>query len=351
MEKDFYSEKNKKETERLRRGINELPSFLRRFFTGISNTTSTSTRIGYAYDLKVFFVYLQKEEPSLHKSSIFDYTIEDLGKITVYILEDYMEYLTFYVNSENEETKEITNGERGKSRKLSALRTMFQYYYKKGELEANPAQLVDIPKMHEKEIVVLETHEVANLLDEVENGINLTTNQKYFHDKSKNRDLALISLFLGTGMRISELIGIDLNDFDFSNNSVRIIRKGGDESTLYFTDEVADPLLFYREERKKIIPINGHENAFFLSGQKRRITARAVQNLVKKYSKIISPLKNISPHKLRSTYGTSLYQESQDIYLVADALGHKNVETTRKHYARMNDSRRRDAAKHVHLRD
>lgn len=350
MKSDFYDEINKQETEKLRKGIKELPLFTKKFFTGINTTTSISTRIGYAYDLKVFFTYLQKEEPDFYKESIDAYTLEDMSKITVYNLEDYMEYLTFYVNTENEDRKEITNGERGKSRKLSALRTMFQYFCKKGDLEANPALLVEIPKIHEKEITVLEAHEVANLLDEVECGENLTRSQKYFHDKTKNRDLALISLFLGTGMRISELIGIDLNDFDFSNNSVRVIRKGGNESLLFFTDEVAEPVLVYKREREKVETVEGHENAFFLSSQKRRITPRAVQNLVKKYSKIITPLKNISPHKLRSTYGTSLYKESQDIYLVADALGHKNVETTRKHYAKMEEQRRRDAAKHVHLR-
>ena len=90
---------------------------------------------------------------------------------------------------------------------------------------------------------------------------------------------------------------------------------------------------------------------FFVSLQKKRISTRAVQNIVKKYAQIAVPLKNITPHKLRSTYGTNLYRETGDIYLVADVLGHKDVNTTRKHYAQIEDDRRRMAAKYVHLRE
>ncbi|MGI6004428.1 MAG: tyrosine-type recombinase/integrase, partial [Christensenellales bacterium] len=89
----------------------------------------------------------------------------------------------------------------------------------------------------------------------------------------------------------------------------------------------------------------------FLSLQKRRISVRAVQELVKKYASIAAPLKKISPHKLRSTYGTALYQQTGDIYLVADVLGHRDVNTTRKHYAAMNEDKRRLAARAITLRD
>jgi site-specific recombinase XerD len=95
----------------------------------------------------------------------------------------------------------------------------------------------------------------------------------------------------------------------------------------------------------------GHEHALFLSIQKKRITARAVENLVKKYAAVATPLKKISPHKLRSTYGTMLYQETGDIYLVADVLGHKDVNTTRKHYAAISQDRRRIAAQVIKLRE
>ena len=138
---------------------------------------------------------------------------------------------------------------------------------------------------------------------------------------------------------------------DFKNQAVKVRRKGGYEDVVYFGEEVNEALLSYLEMRKHIIPLSGHENAFFLSMQNRRITVRSVENLVKKYSKLVNGLKKITPHKLRSTYGTTLYQETGDIYLVADVLGHKDVNTTRKHYAAMKDEHKRKAAKSVKLRE
>ena len=118
---------------------------------------------------------------------------------------------------------------------------------------------------------------------------------------------------------------------------------------LYFPDTVADALKDYLIQRQAITPLPGHEQALFLSIQRKRITQRAVQNMVKKYALQAAPLKKrISPHKLRSTFGTNLYHETGDIYLVADVLGHADVNTTRKHYAAMTQSRRQEAANHIH---
>ena len=163
--------------------------------------------------------------------------------------------------------------------------------------------------------------------------------------------MALLMLLLGTGIRVSECVGLDLNDVDFKNNGIKIHRKGGAEVMVYFSQEVRDSLDEYLEERQLVTPKAGHENALFLSLQNRRITVRAVENLVKKYASLVTNVKNITPHKLRSTYGTNLYRETGDIYLVADVLGHKDVNTTRKHYAAIEDDRRREAAQYVKLRE
>ena len=160
----------------------------------------------------------------------------------------------------------------------------------------------------------------------------------------------MLMLFLGTGMRVSECVGLNLDDLDFDSLALLVTRKGGNQVILYFPQEVAQALQAYLTQRMEIIPHSGHENALFLSLQNRRISQRAVQLMVKKYSALAVPLKKkMSPHKLRSTYATQLYHETQDIYLVADALGHSDVNTTRKHYAAMSDRRRREAAANVHL--
>ena len=245
----------------------------------------------------------------------------------------------------------ISNGERGKARKLSSVRAFYKYLYKKGRISSNPASLVDAPKLHEKAIIRLEPDEVVKLLDLIDSGAGLTDAQKRFHNQTKVRDAAIVTLFLGTGMRISELVGINVDDIDFEQNEVRIVRKGGNQDVLVFGSEVRGALLSYMVSREGVDAEPGHEKALFLSLQKKRITVRAVEQLVKKYAKIAAPLKKISPHKLRSTYGTSLYRETGDIYLVADVLGHKDVNTTRKHYAALSQDRRRTAAEVIRLRD
>ena len=160
-----------------------------------------------------------------------------------------------------------------------------------------------------------------------------------------------MTLLLGTGIRVSECVGLNLNDLDFGTGSMRIHRKGGKEVILYFGSEVEFALKDYLEEREQILPEQGHEEALFLSMQRKRLAVRSVENLVKKYARVVTPLKKITPHKLRSTYGTSLYRETGDIYLVADVLGHSDVNTTKKHYAALEDERRRSARNMVQLRE
>lgn len=236
-------------------------------------------------------------------------------------------------------------------RKISSLKSFYNYFYRQEQLKNNPAALIQMPKLHEKEIIRLDVDEVALLLDEVEQGERLTPKQKEYHEKTKIRDLALFTLLLGTGIRVSECVGLNIQDVDFKNGGIRIHRKGGKEVTVYFGTEVEDALLDYLDQRMEIIPESGHEDALFLSLQNRRLSVRSVENLVKKYARIVTPLKKITPHKLRSTYGTNLYRETGDIYLVADVLGHSDVNTTKKHYAALEDERRRSARNAVRLRE
>lgn len=332
---------------KLRELQKQLPRFCGEFFRGIESTTSSRTRIAYGYDLVVFFNYLKSENPEVKNKEIRELPVSILDKITATDIEEYLEYLKYYVT---EDGVEHTNKERGIMRKLACLRTLYRYFYKKEAIHTNPASIVDMPKIHQKEIVRLDTDEVSILLDEVETGDKLTKSQQNFHAKTKTRDMAILTLLLGTGIRVSECVGIDITDIDFKNSGIKIRRKGGNETVVYFGEEVEQALLDYIEERKLIVPVTGDENALFLSLQKRRIGVRAVENLVKKYSSLVTNLKKITPHKLRSTYGTALYKETGDIYLVADVLGHKDVNTTKKHYAAIEDERRRKARNAVKLR-
>lgn len=344
----YHEQKDIENIKKLRTLIKELPPFCSDFFRGIEPRTSSRTRIAYAYDLGVFFDFLEKENPVFHKISRQDLRLNALDELTVHDLEEYMEYLKYRFNEHNQE---VVNKERGIMRKISSLKSFYNYYYRNEQLKNNPASLIRMPKIHEKEIIRLDIDEIALLLDEVEQGDRLTDKQKSFHNKTKIRDLALLTLLLGTGIRVSECVGLDIDDVDFKNGGIHIHRKGGKEVTVYFGVEVEDALQDYLDERFGIDAMPGHEKALFLSLQKKRIAVRSVENLVKKYARIVTPLKKITPHKLRSTYGTNLYRETGDIYLVADVLGHSDVNTTKKHYAALEDERRRSARNAVRLRE
>lgn len=351
---NYYKYNTRLVSERTRKIIQELPEFCEEYFRGISTHTSALTRLNYAYDLRLFFDYYATA--NFDNKTLKDITIEDLNKVTVSDIEKFLDYVSLYERNFDYGSTSIQilseNSERGKARKLSALRALFKYLFKKGYLPANVTELVDSPKIHEKPIIRLEPDEVSALLDEVENGNNLTERQKKLHEGAAKRDTAIITLLLGTGIRVSECVGLNIDDINFNENSIRVTRKGGNEVILYINDEVAQALMDYLVERKTVKAADTQsENALFLSSQRKRISQRAVQYLVKKYARLATPLKRITPHKLRSTYGTALYRESGDIYLVADVLGHKDVNTTRKHYAAISEDRRRMASEFVRLRD
>ena len=346
----YHEQNDLQNTLKLRNVLSSFPPFAKDFFRASSATSATNTRIKYAYDIRIFFEFLIASNPLYKDHAIRDLTLDDLDRVTALDIEEYIEYLRVYKAPDSDEYN--TNGEQGIKRKISALRTFYAYYYKHEMIRNNPTVLVDMPKLHEKEIIRLDADEVARLLDFVEScGEGLSAHQRAYYEKNKLRDLAIITLLLGTGIRVSECVGLDVEDLDFRNNGIKVFRKGGNEMIVYFGDEVAGALQNYLEVRSGITPQAGHEHALFFSNQRRRINVKTVENLVKKYTSQITTTKKITPHKLRSTYGTALYQETGDIYLVADVLGHKDVNTTRRHYAAMDDQRRRKAAGAVHLRE
>ena len=338
--------------ERLRRMEKQLPLVCTDFFRSISHTTSALTRLAYAYDYRLFFDYLKKESYLFAEADIPMLGDQELKQIGRRDIEGYQDYLShYYKNSaDGEPGRACANHELGIMRKLCSLRSLFEYLYKSGHIDANVTTLVSLPKVHEKPILRLEEDELTKFLHTVETGDGLTDRQQKLHERTQVRDRAIMLLFLGTGIRVSECVGLNLQDLDFELNAFLVTRKGGNQTILYFSEQVAQALSEYLDERNQIEPLEGHEDALFLSSQKRRITQRAVENLVKKYALVAAPLKKrMSPHKLRSTFGTNLYLETGDIYLVADVLGHSNVNTTRKHYAAMTDLRKREAVKYVNL--
>lgn len=345
-----------KRISQIRSICKELPQACGDFIRSIALTTGTFTRLAYAIDLKTFFHFLHLERVAFADKKITLMNDADLARVSLSDLIAYAEYLTYYVpvsegiDDEPDDVKPLVNHDLAIKRKLCAIRALYEYLFIASRIPSNVTLLIDLPKIHEKPIIRLDQTEMKRILYQAETGEDLTERQQKFHEKTAKRDFAILSLFLGTGIRVSECVGINVSDVDMENNAFLVTRKGGNEVVLYFPPEVADALAEYMLERSKIDALPGHEDALFLSLQKRRITQRAVQLLVKKYAAVAAPLKpKISPHKLRSTFATNLYHATGDIYLVADVLGHSSVDTTRKHYADMTDARRRMAANYVQL--
>lgn len=341
---------------KIREILRGLPQTCSDFINGIALTTSTFTRLAYTIDLRTFFEYLHTERVAYIDTPLTLMTAQQISQISLSDFNAYTEYLTYYFKhpetdgADNQPLKPIQNHEIAIKRKLSTIRSFYDYLYKNQHISANPAALITLPKIHEKPIIRLNQDEMVRMLEKSTTGDGLSAHQKKYQKITATRDFALLSLFLGTGIRVSECVGLNLEDIDLENNAFLVTRKGGNEVVLYLPPEVATAIADYVAVRNEIKPLEGHENALFLSLQRRRITQRAVQNLVKKYAAVAAPLKSkISPHKLRSTFATNLYNQTGDIYLVADVLGHTSVDTTRKHYADLKEERRRMAAEYVTL--
>lgn len=343
---EFYKGKRRDQTLRLRELLTRLPGFAVDYIHSKDVSTQISTRISYAYDLITFFEYMLNIASSVFKnkySSITEFRLDDIEKFTS---EDIIEYQRYLELNVEENGKYHENGKKSIARKMAPLRGLYEYHYLHKNIHENPMLLVPLPRLKkDKNIIRMDNQEVRDILNAVEHTIaGSTERQKKALERTKHRDLAILTLMLNTGIRVSELNGLDLTDVDLRANTLVIVRKGGGQDVLYFNDTVHDALEEYIDgERKLINPREGQEKALFFSTHGNRISVDAVEKLVKKYARVAVPNKKITPHKLRSTYGTALYRETGDIRLVADVLGHENVNTTIDYYAAIEDEHKRAA--------
>ncbi len=232
------------------------------------------------------------------------------------------------------------------NRKLIPIRAIYLFYCNRGDIRINPmANYRRLKEPEDKIITHLTTDDVKALFDAVEyaEGMKMSAHQKAYREKTRKRDIAIITLFLGTGIRVSELAGADLSHLDFKENKLAVIRKGAHGDRVYFNEKVASVLKDYIYTERNNIVANTDEEPLFYSLQGKRISINAIENLVKKYT---SPIieGGFSPHKLRATYGTSLYMATGDLGLVQDALGHSSPTTTKKFYVNSREENLKKAA-------
>ena len=326
--------------------VKELPDFMSKFFKDLKTKgMSERTRLEYAHDMKRFFEFVSeqagfkdKDLNSMKASDVFDVlTFDDI--------QEYLDTLNFKM-VKNDEGKYVEDNAKAttKSRRISSLRSVYNFYYKIGEIKNNMANLLDLPKLPKNTITVLDKGQIDRILEAVTDTSEMKDGEIKRHSKIMKRDYAIMMLFFGTGIRVSELVGIDLSDIDFYNASIIITRKGGDHDTVFFPESVEFALKDYIENDRDTLLANNDSPALFISMHHKRMTVRSVQLAVENYAKKAEINLGITPHVLRKTFGTSLYKETGDIYLTSSALNHKSINTTVKFYTKMEDEHRRKAA-------
>ena len=331
---------------------NELPRFLRGFFSYLRGNVLPMTMLAYLQDILFFFKYLIDETGLVDADETSKIKTSELNRVRAVDVNMFIDYSRKYKVETDNTVTIYENNNKTLARKKSSISVLFKYMYRDELVEKNITDGFDpirVPKAGEREIKALQDDEVMIMLDAVTNGTGLTKHQKSYWEKTKKRDKAILILFLTYGLRLSELQQLNLSSFNFGRGEFKIYRKRGKESIMPINDSVFETLNDYiNNERPKDEKIKeSDKDALFLSLQGSRLTERQIRDLVKKYTAIAlktSTKAGYSPHKLRATAATSLIGRGNSIYDVAALLDHEQVTTTQL-YAAQKKNVKRDLVK------
>lgn len=337
----------KLEIEKARR-LRELPDIITDYIIGIESERGIRTQIAYIKDYTTFLEYLM-ELPKYKGKTIMDFTKEDMEKISERDIRNFLNYLTSYEKTfkrtnGKEYTQTFSNDQKGKARKLSSLSSLWDWFLREGYVDKDITNNIDIRINETRKIKnKLEQEGIDIFVETIIEDVNIETERKRkFHERTKFRDLNILLLLAFTGIRISELVQLDIDEIDISEGAMIVIRKGGDQDKLYIPDEILSTISKYKEKRKSINLIEPeYRNALFLSSQNKRIHPRTVRYMLNKYQKRAGINMSVTPHTFRRSFAMKMYNLTGDIQLTADLLGHKTTETTRKFYAEADEERKK----------
>lgn len=333
----------------------QMPDFVFDYIELAYNGESVNTQIGYSIDIKIFLEYLQKFKFTDIENTE-DFTPAHIEQVTLRDLTGFQAYLREYetdtVTIDGKHIKRIRrNSAYGINRKMSGIRGLFAYLYKNDLISQNVTDKIDFKKIHQKMKRPLTAQETINLIDVIYNG------EKYFagrdlaeYQNKKQRDIALFTAYLGTGCRVSELVNLDIHSVCFETSSFIVTRKGGDEQEVFMPVQVENELFTYMQERLEVKDAKD-KNALFLSRLGTRMTAQAVEKTLKKYcaaAGIADPDKT-RPHALRRTFACNLIADGVDIKMVAELMGHKNIEVTHKYYTQYAIQKRKEVMRNFNI--
>lgn len=309
-----------------------FPKFARDYL--INRTTlSACSLLGYTQKLHSFFYYLTLFYEPCKGKKIKEITLEDISLLTYTDINAYTQWLGGEHIAPTTGQKIAGISKKSKENYLSCLSSFFNKLLITEQISKNPMLNVERAKVEIPETVIyLDKEEKEALLNTAEFGTGLSPHSQKLHKKSQFRDPAIIKLFLDTGCRVSELVGLDVEDVNMKNHSIRVIRKGKTESMqeLFFSDVTQTYLQDYLAERESTFHPPDGERALFLSKNGTRMGIRSMEKMVKKYMIALKSDKSsiVSCHKLRSTYAMGLYGATGDIELVRSTLGHSSITTT-----------------------
>lgn len=327
MTEYYRAQKNKSYIDKLFEILEDMPGFYKDYIMAISSDVlSVSSKLGYARDVQDFFQYLEDNNPYFKEKGKKNFTISDMELITK---TDANEYAASLLSS----TKTGKAGYASKTitRKIAAVSSMYMDLQRLDKIAENPFAVVKRPKEKAHHVIYLTESEQKKLIDAARFGKGLTDKQLQYH--VPERDVVILSMFLDTGIRVSELVGLNVSDLILDNCSMVVTRKGNKTQELFYSDETKELLeeyLDFREEQLRGLA----SPALFISFRDAKLGSRlgvkGVENMVKKYAKIAVPLRadKISPHKLRSTFGCTFYANVPDLLLLKDIMGHESVTTT-----------------------
>ncbi|MCR5487339.1 MAG: tyrosine-type recombinase/integrase [Lachnospiraceae bacterium] len=310
-----------------------MPGFVRSFFMEEENHLSGMTLYSYATQIHTFFEFLQQSSPYFASKEMRQITVEDINHINDADVAEFLHDLRMPKERRGTQGLSVCT-ETTIMHYMVSLNRLWDYLHVRGWTDSNPVEMIKRGRVKKKEIVYLEKDEKEQLIQTVQTGDGLSKNQKKFHDaKASLRDTAIITIFLDTGVRVSELVGMNLTDINFQKHGIKVYRKGGNFDTVYMSDKAEAVLQDYLNEGRPSYEPEKNEAAVFLNKSGKRLSVRSVEKLVKKYmlSSVPDKADRVTPHKLRTTFAETMLLKTGDVEKVQKLMGHSSISST-MHY-------------------
>ncbi len=355
MKKDIEIKLNQIRAEKLV----QLPEFIAEYILLNQERMSLNTQIAYMKDYIIFLEYLLETPVFKDKyQSINQFQVEDMAEklnkedehtnvpqndkvqrtavVDEKCIVKFLEHLNYYektfIGKDGKEKKQVfKNTRQGKARKLASLHSLYKYLSRKYDLK-DPTRYVEVVVKKKRKIKErLTDAEINRFVDIIINDVNIESERKLkFHQQVKYRDLTMLLLLAFTGIRIAELVQLDINDIDTKEGVMIVTRKGENQERLFIPEEIMPIVKDYIEKRKADLDVGlDSKDVLFLSNQKKRIHPKTVRYMIQKYAKRANITVKVTPHTFRRTFATKLLDLHGNIQLVAQLLGHSSIETTR----------------------